>query len=521
MPNDTAPPKKENSLPTEASPHGPSATAAGADFMSPSRRAILLGAGATLMAPQHLQAQTGAAGKPGDMPLPKPTLSATDAAYFAQEEPNFAELAKEFTLDPNVVYFMAAQKGSMPKPVLARMKEGLDQVARDPFPVYVEPSLKTREAIAKSYGTTADQIAITRNTTDALTLAMMGIEWKAGDEILMTPMEHPTGITLALRIAARYGVTIRQWGVPVGPKATSDDVIAALEKRVVPGKTKVIFFSSPLWPTGQRLPERRIADVAQKAGAITVVDGAHYNGMIDPKLDETGIDFFGLCGHKWQNGPGGTGLLYVRNKPNAANGSPLPRFHLVRSQARNVPFDGSRGYDIGTALTMYGFPESGDWRALGDAVAMWDKIGRERIETWHMRLGGYFRDRIVEAFGEDSVLRPQADAALQSGIIGFNPFATPAQRMDLKLNTDFRTRMLREYGFRISGLGVGQDGLTRGADPETQMFPVGSIPNRDPETLAPKPMDHPQRVNACVWNNRAQCDTFIAATKDLVKKMSA
>ncbi len=507
----------------DTSPYRPAVdgTAAPSGLISPSRRALLLGASAALMTPQVLHAQATATGKPGETALLASTLPAEQAAYFAQEEPFFAELAKEFTLDPNVVYFMAAQKGSMPKPVLARMKEGLDQVAKDPFPVYVEPSLKTRETIAKAYGTSADQIAITRNTTDALTLAMMGIEWKAGDEILMTPMEHPTGITLALRIAARYGVVIKQWGVPVGPKATADDVIAALEKRVVPGKTKVIFFSSPLWPTGQRLPERRISEVAQKAGAITVVDGAHYNGMIDPKLDETGIDFFGLCGHKWQCGPGGTGLLYVRNKPNAANGTPLPKFHLIRSQARNVPFDGSRGYDIGTALSMYGFPESGDWRALGDAVALWDKIGRTRIETWHMRLGGYFRDRIVDAFGENAVLRPLADPALQSGIIGFNPFATAAQRMDEKLNVDFRARMLREYGFRISGLGVGRDGLTRGSDPETSIFPVGSIPNRDPETLAPKPMDHPQRVNACVWNTRAHCDTFIAATKDLVKKMGA
>lgn len=185
-----------------------------------------------------------------------------------------------------------------------------------------------------------------------------------------------------------------------------------------------------------------------------------------------------------------------------------------------MPFDGSRGYDIGAALSMYGFPESADWRALGDAVALWDKIGRQRIETWHLWLGGYFKDRIVEAFGEDAVLRPMVDPALQSGIVGFNPFPTAAGRLDEKLNIDFRARMLRDYGFRISGLGVGRDGLIRGADPEAAMFPVGSIPNRNPETLAPAPMAHPQRVNACVWNNRAQVDNFIAATKDLVKKMT-
>ncbi|MGL4527963.1 MAG: aminotransferase class V-fold PLP-dependent enzyme, partial [Aestuariivirga sp.] len=413
-------------------------------------------------------------------------------------------------------------KGSMPKPVLARMKEGLDKVAADPFPVYVEPSATTREKIAGFYGTTPDQIAITRNTTDALTLAMMGIEWKSGDELLISPLEHPTGITLALRIAARYGVVIRQWGVPTGPNVTVDEVVAALERRVVPGKTKVIFFSSPLWPNGMRLPERRIAEIAQKAGAYTVVDGAHYNGMIDPRLDETGIDFFALCGHKWQCGPGGTGLLYIRNKRLASNPTDLPRFHLIRTQARNVPFDGSRGdWDIGAALSMYGFPESADWRALGDACELWDKVGRIRIETWHLRLGDYFVRKLADAFGETAILRPVKDPALKSGIIGFNPFPAASQQMDEKLNVEFRSRMLREYGFRISGLGVGNNGLTRGTDPEAKAFPSGSIPNRDPASLAPAPMAHPQRVNACVWNHRAQIDSFVAATQDLVKKLTA
>ncbi len=492
-----------------------------AEAIDQSRRTLLLGAAASVLAPREVLAQAEALGRTGDTAVAPGVLTADATAYFRGEEPFFRQLAQEFTLDPKVVYFMAAQKGSVPKAILARYKEGLDQGARDPFPVYVEPSAKIRATIARCYGTTPDQIAITRNTTDALSLAFNGIEWKAGDELLMTPLEHPTGITLALRTAARYGVVIRQWGVPTHARATAEEVLAALERRIVPGKTKVIFFSSPLWPIGQRLPERRIAELAQKAGAITIVDGAHYNGMFDPKLDETGIDFFALCGHKWQNGPGGTGALYIRNRKLPSNPAAPPRFHITRSQSRVVPFDGSRGeWDIGEALSLYGFPESADWRALGEACDLWDKIGRQRIETWHLRLGDYFRERLVGAFGEAAVLGAQHDPRLKSGIIAFNPFPIKEQRWNEKLNVEFRGKMLREYGFRISGLGVGSNGLTRKPDPEAAAFPAGTIPNRDPETLAPAPMDHPQRVNACVWNNREQIDRFIAAAQDLTKKMS-
>ena len=486
-----------------------------------SRRAALAGMASALLAPRDILAQAPALGKIGDTAAVAGVLSVDAVSYFAAEEPFFRQFAQEFTLDPAVVYFMAAQKGSVPKAIVARYKEGLDQMARDPFPVYLEPSAKTRATIARCYGTTPDQIAITRNTTDALSLSFNGIDWKAGDELLMTPLEHPTGITLALRTAARYGVVIRQWGVPSHAKATADEVLAAIERRIVPGKTKVIFFSSPLWPTGQRMPEARIAALAQKAGAITIVDGAHYNGMIDPQLDATGIDFFALCGHKWQNGPGGTGMLYIRNRKLASNPTDLPKFHITRSQSRVVPFDGSRGdWDIAEALSLYGFPESADWRALGEACEMWDRIGSKRIEAWHVRLADYFRDRVVHSFGEAALLGARHDPALKTGIVAFNPFPTRDLRWNEKLNVDFRARMLKEYGFRISGLGVGNNGVTRRPDPEAAAFPGGTIPNRNPETLAPAPMDHPQRFNACVWNHREQVDRFVAAVEDLVKKMS-
>lgn len=441
-------------------------------------------------------------------------------AYFAAEEPFFLEFAKEFPLDPTVTYFMAGQKGSMPRSVLARYKAGLDQIAADPFPVHVEPSADLRATIARCYGTTPDQIAITRNTTDALALIFNGIEWQPGDELLVSPLEHPSGITAALRTAARHGVVIRQWGVPAHADATVDEVVAAMERRLVPGKTRAVFFSSPVWPLGQRMPERLLAQAAQRAGALTIVDGAHYNGMIDPRLDDTGVDFFALCGHKWQCGPGGTGVLYIRNRLLPSNATALPRFHITRSHSREFPFDGSRGdWDIGQALSTYGFPESADWRALADACQRWDEVGRARIQRWHLTLGDYFRARIAQAFGPSSLLGARHDPALKSGIVAFNPFETEAQRTDPELNMAFRERLLTEYRFRISGKGVGGDGIIRPPDARASAFAPGTIPNLHPETLEPSPMAHPHRVNACVWNHRAQIDAFVGAARELAERL--
>jgi selenocysteine lyase/cysteine desulfurase len=314
---------------------------------------------------------------------------------------------------------------------------------------------------------------------------------------------------------------LKQGGVPTHAGTTADEVVHALQRQLVPGKTRAVFFSSPVWPLGQRMPERRLAEAAQAAGALTIVDGAHYNGMIDPQLDETGVDFFALCGHKWQCGPGGTGALYIRNRDTAGNATPLPRFHITRSHSREFPFDGSRGdWDIGQALSTYGFPESADWRALADACLRWDEVGRQRIQTWHLNLGDYIRQRIASTFGEQALLGAQHDSALKSGIVAFNPFANAADQLDLDLNLAFRERLLNEYKMRISGKGVGDDGIIRMPDKRAASFPPGSIPNLDPVTLDPAPMVHPHRVNACVWNNRAQVDKFVAATHGLASKMT-
>jgi selenocysteine lyase/cysteine desulfurase len=324
-----------------------------------------------------------------------------------------------------------------------------------------------------------------------------------------------------LRLAARFGVRIVQWGVPVARTATADEVVEAVRKRIRPGVTRAVFFSSPMWPNGQRLPERRIAALAQEAGAISVVDGAHYGGMIEPRLDESGVDFWAISGHKWQCGPGGTGILYIRNRLHAANATPLPRFHVIRSSLVDMPHDGSRpaDFDIGAAMSKYGFPESAGFRALGDVCAIWDEAGRARIQAWTHNLADYLRERITAAFGDDALLQPAVDPALKSAIVCFNPFAGERRR-DPVFNRLFRDRMLLDYGFRIAGGGVGPNGFTRAPDPQANAFPDGMIPNRDPATLAPAPFGFALRANCCVWNSVAQMDDFVAATEDLAGKMA-
>ena len=175
--------------------------------------------------------------------------------------------------------------------------------------------------------------------------------------------------------------------------------------------------------------------------------------MIEPRPDETGIDSWAISGHKWQCGPGGTGILYIRNRQHPANPTPLPRFHIIRSSAGDIPFDGSRpaDFDIGAAMSRYGFPESADWRALGDVCALWDEIRRSRIQAWTHNLADDLRSAsrprsvTMRCCSRPSIRR------LTSAIVCFNPFPGDRQRCNPDANIEFRERLLREI--RVSHLG--------------------------------------------------------------------
>jgi len=181
----------------------------------------------------------------------------------------------------------------------------------------------------------------------------------------------------------------------------------------------------------------KTGDVSPTAGALSADDVAHFAAEVrlftefasEFTLDPNVVYFMAA-----QKGPmprAGAGA--VQGGPRSRRARSIPRLRRALDQDprdhRALLWHDKDQIAITRnttdALTTYGFPESADWRALGDAVLLWDKIGRKRIETWHLRLATYFQQRLVSAFGEASVLRPQLDPAMNSGIIAFQSVRDP------------------------------------------------------------------------------------------------
>jgi selenocysteine lyase/cysteine desulfurase len=150
------------------------------------------------------------------------------------------------------------------------------------------------------------------NATEAITTVASGLDLKAGDEVLMTNIEHTSGKAGWEAKRARYGITIRQVEIPMPPKDPSQ--LAELMINAIGPKTRVISFGGILSSTGTIMPIRQICDAARAKGILTLVDGAHMHGQMALKLSDLNCDFFAGSPHKWMFAPAGSGFLYIREE---------------------------------------------------------------------------------------------------------------------------------------------------------------------------------------------------------------
>lgn len=255
----------------------------------------------------------GVAAAPSTSARPLPPQS-----LLAQDADKYWRLIREqqFFLPDWRVFLNNGSLGVAPRPVVDAIHEfekAGDGRITDDYPRWGYETLDAeRTELSAFLGCTKDSLAITHCATESMSMIAAGLDLKAGDEILMTNEEHPSGIAPWQRRAQRDGVTIREVNIPHPPKSSAqlaDILISAIGSR-----TRVLSFSGILTNTGVIMPMRQICHAARAKGVITVIDGAHVNGQIPCRLDELGCDYFAGSPHKWMFAPAGSGILYIREE---------------------------------------------------------------------------------------------------------------------------------------------------------------------------------------------------------------
>ena len=244
------------------------------------------------------------------------SVAAISANDVAADENYWREIQQAFTLDRTIINLNNGGCCPSPRVVHEALKRYLD--VSNQAPVYhmwqiLEPNIETvRRRLAAEFGCDPEELAITRNASEALQIAQLGIDLKAGDEVITTNQDYGRMLDTWEQRVRRDGIKLTKVSFPVPPR--SMDVLADRLLSALTPSTKVLHFCHITNLTGQIFPVKTICDESRRRGIKTVVDGAHAFAHFPYKASDLGCDYYGTSLHKWLLAPIGTGFLYVRRE---------------------------------------------------------------------------------------------------------------------------------------------------------------------------------------------------------------
>ena len=337
----------------------------------------------------------------------------------ASDEDYWAEIRTAYSIDRNIINLNNGYCSPSPRVVQDAMRRYLEYSDMGPYHTMVaglEKQVETvRRRIAQAAGCDAEEIAITRNSSEALENAQYGVDLQRGDEVLTTNQDYPRMLTTFRQRERREGIVLKTISFPV-PPPSMDDLYQRFERAVTP-KTKLILVCHITNRTGQIFPIKRICEMAHSRNIPVIVDGAHAFSQFPYKISDLDCDYYGVSLHKWCCAPVGTGFLYVRKSRIAQTWSLMASGPQQANDIRKFE-------EIGTH-------PAANHDAISEALIFNENIGIER-KAARLR---YLRDRWAHRLAQNSKCKilHSADPAQSCGI-GFLAFNGPdAQKIQQAL----------------------------------------------------------------------------------------
>ena len=205
-----------------------------------------------------------------------------------------------------------------------------------------------RKKLAELAGCSPENLAIMRNSSEALENIIFGITLQRGDEVVLSKQDYPNMINAWKQREHREGIVLK-W-ISLDLPTTDEDYLYRSYTQAFTNKTKVVHITNLINWCGQIVPTQKIAIEARSKGILSVIDGAHSFAHIEYNIPDLEGDFYGTSLHKWLCAPFGSGLLYVKKDkisslyPLMAAGDP------VSSDIRKFENLGTRSFAIEQAI---------------------------------------------------------------------------------------------------------------------------------------------------------------------------
>jgi cysteine desulfurase/selenocysteine lyase len=258
------------------------------------------------------------------------------------------------------------------------------------------------------------EIIFTRNATESINLvarAWGDANVRAGDEILITAMEHHSNIVPWQQLCARTGATLR--AVPIDDRG---ELVAGEFERLLSARTKLAAFTHVSNALGTVNPIRQMVEQAKDAGAAVLIDGSQAVNHMAVDVQSIGADFYVFTGHKLY-GPTGIGVLHGREEVLDR----MPPFMGGGDMIRTVTLEGSTWNDLPYKFEA-GTPHIAGAIGLGAAISYVSAIGFDVIGAHETALVNDAAERIAQVDGLQLIGTPRQRAGLVSFIMdGIHP----------------------------------------------------------------------------------------------------
>lgn len=321
-------------------------------------------------------------------------VSGKTAEEAAQDEDFWLEIQRAFTVDRTLINLNNGGVAPSPRIVQEAMRRYLEYSNHAPTHTMwriLDPGIESvRRRLARNFGCDPEEIAITRNASESLENCQLGLELKAGDEVLTTNQDYPRMLTAWRQRARREGIVLKQISIPV-PLERPEQIVEIFARNITP-KTRVMHFCHITNLSGQIYPVKALCQLARSRGIEAIVDGAHAYAHFPFKQPDLDCDFYGTSLHKWLTAPFGTGMLYVRK-------SKISKLWALMASEEQNDANIRKFEEIGTH-------PSANALAINEALDFYEGIGAERkaarlrflFHRWAKRLEVNPRVRILTSY---------------------------------------------------------------------------------------------------------------------------
>ena len=318
----------------------------------------------------------------------------------------------------HTAYLNTGWSGPPPARVAQAMKNRIDQeLEQGPIMPEVlaagrEIQAQAREAAARIFNASVEEVLVTRNTTEGLNIVLSGLDWNQGDEIIICDMEHGSVIAPAQLIGQRYGVGVKV--VDLEMLDSRAEIVSKIEAAFTP-KTRMVFISHILYATGRRMPAEELRMLTKDKGILLMLDGAQTGGHIELDMASSGFDFYSIPGQKWILGYEGSGALFMRREH-------LERIHPAHTGGRGVasPADAHNFQPVTDSMEKFlgGSVSVPVQVAFLEATKFIEEVGIKNIEERNLDLAESAKAKLSEVPGV--TVHSPLERRDSSGLVSFS-----------------------------------------------------------------------------------------------------